>query len=137
MGFSFRGYKTGLWFHTYEANTEPVWNYETGMKPAHQTTSVKPVWNLVPKRSLFEAGLKRGMKPDMKSSPKMICSKQVWNQVWDRKTQTKGSVDSWLGVLRSQLGVVFLDQDRIQIILTPSSLQTMGRATAMKPRLER
>ena len=99
------------------------------MKPSPKTifvgsrseTGYETVYETEPQNDLFEASLKPCMKP----------------QNSKLKTQTKGSVDSWSGVLQRQLGVVFLDQDRITIMLTPSSLQTMGRATAMKPRLKR
>ena len=134
-GFFLGGMKPGSGF----IPMKPVWNryetgyetgppdnrYETGMKPSPKTifvgsrseTGYETGYETEPQNDLFEAGLKPGMKP------------QNSNQGFS------GFLVG--GVLQRQLGVVFLDQDRITIMLTPSSLQTMGRATAMKPRLKR
>ena len=123
---------------TWSLKSTLVWNrlwnrYETGMKPgmkpAHQTTGMKPSPKtiFVGSRSetgyetgyendLFEAGLKPGMKP------------QNSNQGFSGFLAGGAPQATWCGVL---------DQHRITIMLTPSSLQTMGRATAMKPRLKR
>ena len=72
----FRGYETGLGFHTYETSMKPGTQYETSPPDNRYETVVKPSpktifvgsksetgYETEPQKDLFEAGLKPGMKP--------------------------------------------------------------------------